>query len=105
VHGTYTRDVGPRYLERPQAAIEDADSNVVMPYGMTATGIVAGVNDLYAYLQALNRASIEHGYERLEDIMLPAGFSGLLSELFVRAIAKELATALPGVTKESPTGR
>ncbi len=96
----------PRYLERPAAEIGDADPKVAMPYGMTAAGVVAAVNDLYAYLQALNRASIEHGYERLEDIMLPAGFSGLLSELFVRAVAKELATVLPGVTKNlRPGGR
>jgi hypothetical protein len=39
--------VGPRYLERPQAKIEDADPKVPMPYGMTAAGVLAAVNDLF----------------------------------------------------------
>lgn len=65
---------------------------------------MSAINDLYAYLHALNRASIEHGYDRLEDIMLPAGFSGLLSELFVRAVAKQHAHAVPGVTRNQRAG-
>lgn len=68
--------------------------------------MLAAINDLYAYLHALNRASIEHGYDRLEDIMLPAGFSGLMSELVVRAIARQHAHAAPGVAKNQyPNGR
>jgi hypothetical protein len=96
----------PRYLERPDVEPADADDAVEMPYGMTAAGIVASIRDLYAYLQAINRASIEHGYDRLEDIMLPAGFSGLMSELVVRSVARELQTALPGVARNMrPGGR
>lgn len=77
-----------------------------LPYGLEPTGILAAINDLYAYLHALNRASIEHGYDRLEDIMLPAGFSGLMSELVVRAIARHHAHASPGVVKNQyPNGR
>lgn len=98
--------VAPRYLERPNADRADADSTVTMPYGITAEGIVAAINDLYAYLHAQNSASIEYGYDRLEDIMLPAGFSGLLSELVVRMAARELEAALPGVTRNRwPNGR
>lgn len=89
----------PRYLDRPNADLIDADERVVLPYGMTAKGIVTAVNDLYAYLNALNAASIQHGYDRLEDIMLAAGFSGLLSELTVRAVARQHEHAVPGVTK------
>lgn len=38
--------------------------------------------------------------------MLPAGFSGLLSELFVRAVAKQHSHAVPGVTRnQRPGGR
>jgi hypothetical protein len=73
---------------------------------MTAMGVLAAINDVYAYLHALNRASIDHGYDRLEDIMLPAGFSGLMSELTVRSMAKALATAKPGVARNMrPGGR
>ena len=46
------------------------------------------INDIYAYLHALNRASRDYGYDRLEDVMRAADFSGFLSELTVRAVAK-----------------
>lgn len=96
----------PRYLDRPQAEPADANAELALPYGLTADGIVAAINDLYAYLHALNVASIQHGYDRLEDIMLPAGFSGLLSELLVRAIAKQHAHRTPGVARnQRPGGR
>jgi hypothetical protein len=87
----------PKYLERPEAKIDDAATTVALPYGMTADGVVKAVNDAYAYLHALNKASIEHGYNRLEDLMQPAGFSGLLSNVFVRSIARQFATASPGL--------
>src|SRR3954462_2677767 len=87
----------PRYLERPEAKREDANESVVLPYGVTAKGFVDAINDMYSYLHALNKASIEHGYNRLEDLMQPAGFSGLLSNVFVRSIARQFGTAVPGL--------
>jgi hypothetical protein len=94
----------PRYLTRPAADPADADPAVVIPYGMTSSGIVAAINDLYAYLSALNTASITHGYDRLEDIMLPAGFSGLISELMVRMTARHNSTGVPGVARNMRSG-
>ncbi len=96
----------PRYIERPLADISDANADVALPYGMHAPGIVAAINDIYGYLYALNKASIDHGYERLEEIMLPASYSGLLSELFVRSVSRHLSNAVPGVTRNlKPGGR
>ncbi len=96
----------PRYIERPLAEAVDGLPSVLLPYGMQSPGIVGAINDIYGYLYALNRASIDHGYERLEDIMLPASFSGLLSELFVRSVGRHLSAALPGVTRNlKPGGR
>ncbi len=48
---------------------------------MNAAGVVTAVNDLYSYLHAINRASVEYGYDRLADIQLRAAFSGLVSEV------------------------
>lgn len=87
----------PKYLERPEAKTEEAVTTVDLPYGMTAEGVLKAVNDVYSYLHALNRASIEHGYNRLEDLMQPAGFSGLLSNVFVRSIGKQFEAATPGL--------
>ncbi|MDA8204087.1 MAG: hypothetical protein M0Z49_15285 [Chloroflexi bacterium] len=96
----------PRYLERPIADAADLDLAVTLPYGMTAAGILAAITDIYAYIHAVNAASIEHRYDRLEDLMLPASFSGLISELVVRAVARENATGVPGVTRNlRPGGR
>jgi hypothetical protein len=94
----------PRYLERPDARADQVNPGMELPYGMTGAGVVAAVNDVYAYLHALNAASVEYGYGRLEDIMQAAGFSGLLSNVFVRAIAREFANATPGLTMNQHGG-
>ena len=94
----------PRYLERPEAKIDEAVETIALPYGMNARGVVKAINDVYAYLHALNRASVEYGYSRLEDLMQPAGFSGLLSNVFVRSIAREFSTAIPGLAMNTMWG-
>jgi hypothetical protein len=96
----------PRYLERPVANATDLDATITLPYGITARGILAAISDIYAYIHAVNNASIEHRYDRLEDLMLPSSFSGLISELVVRAVARENASGIPGVTQNlRPGGR
>ena len=89
----------PRYIERPSAEMADANSPVLLPYGMDAGGIVAAVNDLYAYLHALNTASVQYGYDRLEDIQLRAAYSGLVSEIMVRSLAASMANRVPGLAR------
>jgi hypothetical protein len=89
----------PRYTERPQADLQDADPAVVLPYGMDAAGVVAAINDLYSYLHALNKASVEYGYDRLEDIQLRAAFSGLVSEIMVRSLAVSMSNRVPGLAR------
>ena len=87
----------PPYLDRPEARLEEAVDSVELPYGITAVGIVNAINDMYAYLHALNNASVEHGYSRLDDMMQPAGFSGLLSNVFVRSLARAFGSSTPGL--------
>lgn len=94
-----TSTVPPRYIERPAADMRDANTAINLPYGMDAAGVVAAVNDLYAYLHAINAASIEYGYERLEDIQLRAAFSGLVSEIMVRSLATSMANRVPGLAR------
>ena len=96
----------PLYLERPQAHLEETDQSISLPYGMTTAGIVKAINELYAYVHAINAASVQYGYGRLEDFMQPAGFSGLLSNVFVRALTKSAETATPGLAlNRYPNGR
>ena len=87
-----------RYLDRPTASLEHADSRLDLPYGVTAPAIVGAVNDVYAYLHALNRGSVDRGYGRLEELIQPpANFSGLLSNVFVQAVAGRTGNAKPGL--------
>lgn len=96
----------PRYLIRPEASIEDADASIALPYGLTAAHVVAAVNRVYSYLHAVNSASVMHGYPRLEDIIQPASFSGLLSESVCQSFVQATATATPGLVRNVyPNGR
>jgi hypothetical protein len=79
--------MAPRYLERPEALPSDL-ADVSLPYGLTPTAVLTALNDIYAYLHAINRSSIDYGYDRLEDLMRAADFSGFLSELTVKALAE-----------------
>lgn len=89
----------PRYIERPQADLSDVNTSISLPYGMDAAGVVSAINDLYSYLHAINRASIEYGYDRLEDVQLRAAFSGLVSEIMVRSLAASMSNRVPGLAR------
>ena len=95
-----------RYLGRVEVSDGDADHEVVLPYGLTASGTVGAIRELHAYLHAINSASVEYGYGRLEDFMQPAGFSGLVSNVIVRAVVRAAETANPGLAlNRHPNGR
>ena len=88
----------PPYLNRPEASDAHANQTLPLPYGINALSIVSAVNDVYGYLHALNQASINHGYSRLEELIQPpANFSGFISNIFVHAVAKRTGTATPGL--------
>lgn len=89
----------PRFLDRPEADFKDANTQLELPYGIDAAGVVKAVNDVYAYLYALNRASRDYGYGRLEEVLPRAHFSGLISEIMVRSLAESLANRVPGLTR------
>lgn len=95
-----------RYLGRLGVSDGDANHEVALPYGLTAGGIVGAIRELHAYLHAINTASVEYGYGRLEDFMQPAGFSGLVSNVIVRAVVRAAGTANPGLAlNRHPNGR
>ena len=97
----------PRYLDRPAANEQDANTALALPYGVTATAIVEAVNDVYTYLHALNNASVGQGYGRLEELIPPlASFSGFFSNIFAQAMARCTANAQPGLAvNQWPNGR
>lgn len=82
-----------RYLGRVEVSESDAHHDVALPYGLTAAGLVGAMRELHAYLHAINTASVEYGYGRLEDFMQPAGFSSLVSNV-IRHVARWPRSAL-----------
>ena len=97
------RAVSPaRYLGRVEVSENDAHRDVALPYGLTAAGLVGAVRELHA----INTASVEYGYGRLEDFMQPAGFSGSVSNVVVRAVVRAAESANPGLAlNRHPNGR
>lgn len=96
----------PNYLVRPHAEPRDLVPGVSLPYGLTGAHVLAAINDIYAYLHAVNAAAALHQYPRLEDIIQPASFSGLLSEHVCRAFVHATAASMPGLVRNTwPNGR
>ena len=95
-----------RYLGRVEVSRSDANDGVALPHGLIAGGIVGAIRELHAYPHAINTASVEYGYGRLEDFVQPAGFSGLVSNVIVRAVVRAAETANPGLAlNRHPNGR
>ena len=63
------------------------DSAIRLPYGLTLGEVRAAMEDVYDLLNALNRAAVSKGMERLEELMLGNTFSGFISELMVKSIS------------------
>jgi hypothetical protein len=96
----------PFYLLRPIADAADLSPGMALPYGLATSHVITAINDIYSYLHAVNSAAALHGYPRLEDIIQPASFSGLLSELVCRAFVQATAAAMPGLVRNKfPNGR
>lgn len=81
-----------RGVFRPTIYPQAINRQAVIPYGLTVEEVVAAMNDVYDLLFAVNEALVSKGYERIEEIMLGNSYSGLISELTVKALAKHSRT-------------
>lgn len=89
----------PRYVERPVAdpagLRDDRDLPWELPYNLRARDVLRTIEDLYEMLHEVNFRLHDMGYDRLEELLDPAGFSGLVSrsvvdrfERFSRALVR-----------------
>jgi hypothetical protein len=89
----------PRYVERPVAdptgLRDDAALPWELPYNLRARDVLRTIEDLYEMLHEVNVRLHDMGYDRLEELLDPAGFSGLISrsvvdrfERFSRALVR-----------------
>lgn len=65
-----------------------------LPYGLRATEIRAAIEDLYDFLHNVNRFLTEKGWERLEETLMGATFSGMMSELVVQSVSRQSASLI-----------
>ena len=84
----------PKYVDRPTLHPKGFDEAIELPYGLRASEIKAAIDDIYDFLYTMNKFMVEHGWERLEETLSAATFSGVISELFVAGVSKRSATII-----------
>lgn len=89
----------PRYLQlapadpsglRPREAVP-----WTLPYHLQTNDILRVVEDVHELLHNINGLLANQGYERLEELLDPAGFSGLLSRAVVDRIGRLSRSLVP----------
>ena len=81
------------YIERPALQPRGFDQGVTLPYGLRVAEVKAALDDIYDFLHNINRFLTERGWDRLEETLMAATFSGMMSELFVAGVSKRSETA------------
>lgn len=84
----------PRYIERPTLHPKGFDESVDLPYGLRPSEIKAAVDDIYDFLYNINGFMVANGWERLEETLSAATFSGVISEIFVAGVSKRSSTII-----------
>ena len=83
----------PRYIELvetdPEGLVDAAALAQPLPFGLEPRAFFRVVEDVHSTISHLNTALHEHDQPRLEELLDPAGFSGMLS----RTVARKLAAA------------
>lgn len=76
------------FIERPTLHPRGFRDNVRLPYGLRVAEIKAALDDIYDFLHSVNRFLVNRGWDRLEETLAAATFSGIMSELVVEGISK-----------------
>lgn len=82
----------PRFLQAvaadPSGLRMADDLPVALPYHMEPRDVLRLVEDLHELLHQINGQLVAKGYERLEELLDPAGFSGLVSRAVVDKVGR-----------------
>ncbi len=70
---------------------EHVNANAVLPYGLTVSNVCSAMSAAYDLLHGVNSFLVGEGVEPLERLLLGNSFSGLLSEVLVKYLARESA--------------
>jgi hypothetical protein len=86
-----------RYTRRQRIDFSDF-GRVQLEYGVRPRDVYSAIDALYAYLHAINKSAVKLNYGRLEESMLPAAFSGFISEMIVQSFANAFRSRRPELT-------
>lgn len=92
----------PRFTDRPTLHPRGFAHGLSLPYGLRVAEIRAALEDIYDFLHNVNRFLTEKGWERLEETLMAATFSGMISELLVQSTSKQSAAL---ITNQYHNGR
>lgn len=84
----------PHYIDRATLHPKGFNEGVALPYGLRASEIKAAIDDIYDFLYNVNRFLVERGWDRLEETLSAATFSGVMSELVVEGSSKRSETII-----------
>jgi hypothetical protein len=82
----------PQYIERATLHPRGFNDSAVLPYGLRVAEVKAAMDDIYDLLYNVNQFLTQRGWARLEDMLLAAAFSGVMSGLVVGGVSKQSAT-------------
>ena len=80
------------HLRRVPIQDDYLNPQAILPYGLTTDQIKATLEDTHAFIHNLNKILYEQISQRIEDVLMAATFSGMLSEFIVRQLSKHSTT-------------
>jgi hypothetical protein len=81
-----------RYIDRPTLHPKGFSAQTALPYDLRAAEVRAAMDDLYDFLYNVNTFLTSRGYERMEELLAGAVYSGVVSELVVQSLSKQSVT-------------
>ena len=82
----------PQFTDRPNLHPRGFNHNVALPYGLRVAEVRAAIEEIYDFLHNVNRFLTERGWDRLEETLMAATFSGVISEMVVQSTSKQSAS-------------
>lgn len=81
-----------QYISRPMLHPRGLNLSATLPYELRVSEVRSAMEDIYDFLHNVNSFLIDKGWERLEETLSGATFSGLMSELVVQSLSKHSTT-------------
>src|SRR5258708_14595096 len=90
--GTLLIQTMPGYVEHlhadPAGTVNAGDLPNPLPFNLTPTNFFRTVEDIHEVLHEVNSLMHAKGYQRMEELLDPAGFSGMVSRTGVDRLSR-----------------